>query len=75
MDSNLRKLKGANMGIDLATPPGEIHWEQDRCPWNVAEQDPDIIVPPRPFGDRIKVRSDLGFLCIGGIPCSAKPIL
>lgn len=31
------RLSGANMDIDLATPPGDIHWEQDRCPWNEAE--------------------------------------
>jgi hypothetical protein len=33
----LRHLRGANMDIDLATPPGQIAWEQDRCPWNEAE--------------------------------------
>jgi hypothetical protein len=37
MDKKLRKLNGANMDIDLATPKGEISWEQDRCPWNAAE--------------------------------------
>jgi GNAT superfamily N-acetyltransferase len=31
------KLRGANMDIDLATPPGAITWTQDRCPWNAAE--------------------------------------
>ena len=25
------------MDIDLATPEGEISWEQDVCPWNAAE--------------------------------------
>ena len=34
----LRRLAGANMDIDLATPPGTIPWPQDRCPWNEAEQ-------------------------------------
>ena len=34
----LRRLAGANMDIDLATPPGTIAWQQDRCPWNQAEQ-------------------------------------
>ena len=34
----LRRLAGANMGIDLVTPPGTIPWPQDRCPWNEAEQ-------------------------------------
>jgi hypothetical protein len=38
MNGHIRKLNGANMDIDLATPPGEISWEQDRCPWNEAEQ-------------------------------------
>lgn len=37
MNKRIRKLKGANMDIDLATPHGEIAWEQDRCPWNQAE--------------------------------------
>jgi hypothetical protein len=37
MNEKLRKLKGANMDIDLATPPGMIPWEQDGCPWNEAE--------------------------------------
>ena len=34
----LRRLAGANMDIDLVTPAGTISWQQDRCPWNVAEQ-------------------------------------
>ena len=37
MDENIRKLKGANMDIDMATPKGELAWEQDPCPWNEAE--------------------------------------
>ena len=37
MDDLVRKLGGANMDIDLATPPDSIQWEQDRCPWNEAE--------------------------------------
>ena len=36
MDKPIRKLKGANMDIDLATPSGNIGWEQDDCPWNEA---------------------------------------
>ncbi len=32
-----KKLKGANMDIDLASPQGSITWEQDGCPWNKAE--------------------------------------
>jgi hypothetical protein len=32
-----RRLRGANMDIDLATPPGQIAWPQDPCPWNEAE--------------------------------------
>jgi hypothetical protein len=38
MDVLIRKLDGANMDIDLATPPGQIQWTQGRCPWNEAEQ-------------------------------------
>lgn len=37
MNEHIRRLKGANMDIDLATPKGEIVWEQDGCPWNQAE--------------------------------------
>ena len=37
MNNPVRKLNGANMDIDLATPLGEIDWEQDQCPWNEAE--------------------------------------
>lgn len=37
MDSQIRKLKGANMDIDLATPSADIAWQQDACPWNQAE--------------------------------------
>lgn len=37
MDEQIRKFRGANMDIDLATPRGEIPWEQDRCPWNEDE--------------------------------------
>lgn len=33
----VKKLIGANMDIDLATPPEEISWQQAACPWNVAE--------------------------------------
>ena len=38
MKELIRKLKGANMDIDLATPEGVISWEQDECPWNEAEK-------------------------------------
>ena len=37
MNEKIRKLKGANMDIDLATPAGNIPWQQERCPWNEAE--------------------------------------
>lgn len=37
MNETIRKLNGANMDIDLATPKGAISWEQDGCPWNAAE--------------------------------------
>ncbi len=33
----IRKLNGANMDIDLATPGGDIAWQQDACPWNEVE--------------------------------------
>jgi hypothetical protein len=38
MNSTIRKLRGANMDIDLATPEGMIAWEQDGCPWNEAKK-------------------------------------
>lgn len=37
MNETIQKLKGANMDIDLASPRGSIPWQQDTCPWNVAE--------------------------------------
>jgi len=37
MDPLIKKLEGANMGIDLATPGDRISWRQDKCPWNEAE--------------------------------------
>ncbi len=37
MNTAIRKLSGANMDIDLATPEGAIAWQQDKCPWNQAE--------------------------------------
>jgi len=30
------KLKGGNIDLDLISNP-EVPWEQDKCPWNVAE--------------------------------------
>ena len=38
MNDLIRKLYGANMDIDLATPAGVIAWVQDKCPWNEAEK-------------------------------------
>jgi hypothetical protein len=38
MEEKIKKLKGANMDIDLATPEVKIHWEQDKCPWNLKEK-------------------------------------
>jgi hypothetical protein len=38
MESVIRRLAGANMDIDLATPKERITWEQDSCPWNDAEK-------------------------------------
>lgn len=37
MSETIRRLNGANMDIDLASPAGTISWEQDTCPWNSAE--------------------------------------
>ena len=37
MNDLIKKLKGANMDIDLATPKNMIAWEQDGCPWNAVE--------------------------------------
>jgi len=37
VNAKIYKLKGANMDIDLATPPEDIGWRQDACPWNTAE--------------------------------------
>jgi hypothetical protein len=36
LGSDVRRLRGANMDIDLASPTGAIAWEQDACPWNQA---------------------------------------
>ena len=33
----MRKLRGANMDIDLATGEDEIEWAQEHCPWNTEE--------------------------------------
>jgi hypothetical protein len=33
----INPFRGANMDIDLATPQGDIPWEQDYCSWNLAE--------------------------------------
>jgi hypothetical protein len=38
MIARIRKLKGANMDIDLASPKESIAWEQDKCPWNGSER-------------------------------------
>jgi len=38
MNDLIKKLHGANMDIDLATPEHTIAWKQDQCPWNEAEQ-------------------------------------
>lgn len=38
MESNILKLKGANMDIDLTSGPNDINWEHDKCPWNEAER-------------------------------------
>lgn len=33
----IKRLNGANMDIDLTTENKDIRWEQDKCPWNEAE--------------------------------------
>jgi len=33
----MKKLAGANMDIDLATPISQISWHQSKCPWNSRE--------------------------------------
>jgi hypothetical protein len=38
MDAKIRKLNGANLDIDMASPEGSIPWRQDPCPWNEAER-------------------------------------
>jgi len=38
MVERIKKLKGANMDIDMASPEGNIPWEQDKCPWNQSEK-------------------------------------
>ena len=38
MVERIKKLKGANMDIDMASPEGSIPWEQDKCPWNQSEK-------------------------------------
>lgn len=35
--SKFLKLKGANIDVDLTSDKNDIHWKQDRCPWNVKE--------------------------------------
>jgi hypothetical protein len=37
MSELIKKLHGANIDVDLATPKDMIAWEQDQCPWNEAE--------------------------------------
>lgn len=33
----MKKLKGANMGIAMKVSDKSVDWEQDKCPWNEAE--------------------------------------
>jgi hypothetical protein len=37
MNEFIQKLSGANMDIEMATPTSKVKWEQDNCPWNVAD--------------------------------------
>jgi len=34
----MKKLKGANMDIELNSNARDINWEQDKCPWNEKEK-------------------------------------
>ncbi len=36
MSEKIHELKGGNMDIDLL-PVKNLKWEQDRCPWNIAD--------------------------------------
>jgi len=36
-DKEIKKLKGANLDIDLSSNKNDICWEQDKCPWNENE--------------------------------------
>ena len=38
MKNKIIKLDGANMDIDLTSKSENIHWKQDKCPWNEAEK-------------------------------------
>jgi hypothetical protein len=38
MNELIRKLHGANMDIDLATPKELNSWGQQQCPWNEADE-------------------------------------
>jgi len=31
----IKKLDGVNIDIDLTTEKEDIHWDQDKCLWNV----------------------------------------
>lgn len=37
-NSKLLKLKGANIDIDLTSDERDIHWKQNKCPWNETEK-------------------------------------
>ena len=37
MNKEIKKLKGANMDIDLTSDKSDIDWEQAICPWNKEE--------------------------------------
>ena len=37
MKNKIKKLKGANIDIDLTTDKKNIHWDQNECPWNKAK--------------------------------------
>lgn len=37
MNKEIKKLKGANMDIDLTSDKSDIDWKQSTCPWNKVE--------------------------------------
>jgi hypothetical protein len=36
MEKEIKKLKGANMDVDLISNEN-LHWKQDKCPWEAED--------------------------------------